>query len=350
MTGREGDPRSGQSRVLDAARVAVLLALTVLAGLVVAALAPLAAGHSSNVVTSGSMAPRVSPGDVVVTRPVSPAELRTGQVVLVHDPEVPGGLLLHRLVSFDAEGLLVTRGDANQSDDSRHADPAAVRGVAVLRVPWVGLPALWREQGRYGAIGLTAGVVVAAAVFASTGGRRRPVVVDHDDEPEQFDVDPDAPTVWDMTPVRDAVSLVEATSVRRLPSVPPTRRTTGLPAARELPRVPAARPRRHERTGVVAALPIPSAYSSSTALRLSKTEAVRPAAVRSSARPAVTTTGGEVNGAPSTRCPLPLVPPALSGPRDGRGAAAGAAVLRVRAAGDHSRCVGGGVFCDQPRR
>lgn len=173
MTRVERGSTPGRARVLTAARAAVVLGLTALTGLVLAALVPLAAGYSAHVVTSGSMAPRVNPGDVVVTHPVTAAELRTGQVVLVHDPQVPGELLLHRLVSFDEEGRLVTRGDANQSDDSVHAAPSEVRGLAAMRVPWVGLPALWRAQGRYGAIALAAVVLVVAAVFASRGWGRR---------------------------------------------------------------------------------------------------------------------------------------------------------------------------------
>src|SRR4051794_27056078 len=92
---RTPDPRTGTERhpparqvpaavswVSVAARAAVALLLAVLGGLVVAALAPLAAGLSAHVVVSGSMAPRVDVGDVVLTRSVSTAELSPGQVLL----------------------------------------------------------------------------------------------------------------------------------------------------------------------------------------------------------------------------------------------------------------------------
>jgi signal peptidase len=160
--------------VVGLARAAAALALTGVAGLVVVALAPQAVGYSAHVVTSGSMAPRVDPGDVVLTQPTTAAELRPGQVLLFDDPQRPGGLLLHRLVSFDDEGDLVTRGDANQSADSVHVAPSAVRGVARLRVPWVGLPAVWRGEGRFGAIALAAAVLAGAAVFVSLAFSRHP--------------------------------------------------------------------------------------------------------------------------------------------------------------------------------
>jgi signal peptidase len=159
--------------VLGVAGASAALVLAGLAGLVVVALAPEAVGYSAHVVTSGSMAPRVDPGDVVLTVPTTAAELRAGQVLLFDDPQRPGGLLLHRLVSFDAHGDLVTRGDANQSADSVHVAPSAVRGVARLRVPWVGLPAVWRDEGRFGAIALAAAVLGGAAVFVSQAFPRR---------------------------------------------------------------------------------------------------------------------------------------------------------------------------------
>jgi signal peptidase len=162
------------ARLLGAARLAAALVLTGLAGLVATALVPQVAGFSAHVVTSGSMAPRVQPGDVVLTQPATAGELRVGQVLLFADPARPGGLLLHRLVSFDGAGLLVTRGDANQSDDSEHVAASAVRGVARVRVPWVGLPAVWRAQGRLGLVATAAATLAGAAVLVSSGRRRRP--------------------------------------------------------------------------------------------------------------------------------------------------------------------------------
>lgn len=345
MTRGAGGPRSGGSPVLKAARVAVLLGLAVLAGLVIAGLVPLAAGYSAHVVTSGSMAPRVHPGDVVVTHPVTAAELRAGQVLLLHDPERPGGLLLHRLVSFDEEGRLVTRGDANQSDDSVHADPASVRGLAVLRVPWVGLPALWRMQGRAGTLAVTAGVLVAAAVFASTGGRRRAAEAERDDQAERPDDDTEVLTGWDLPIGGDPGPVRETSYVRRLPPVPAPRRAAGG----SLPPVPAARSGWQPATSVGAALPVHPTSGLSSAVRLPKAEAGRSAAVRSSAWAAVTTTGGQGSSAPSTRHHLPPVPPA-DPHRDDRGAAARAPRPRVRPAGDHDGRADGGHDGGRPRR
>jgi signal peptidase I len=293
--------------LLTGARATVVLAFTVLTGLVLAALVPMALGCSAHVVISGSMAPRVDPGDVVVTHPVTPTELRTGQVVLVHDPQVAGGLLLHRLVSFDPDGRLVTRGDANQSDDSVHADPADVRGLAVLRIPWVGTPALWRTQARYGALASAAAVLVAAAVFASRAWGR----------------------VAGGGPA-GAVHL-NATPV---PGPRPTRQAAQEPS-----------PARGPQPGGIQVVP-----RSTAPVALSMTEVVRPATVHSFAHPAATTSRREQHSAPSTGRSLPPVPPAVRRPGHDRSAAARPAGRGVRPADDHGDCVDGGLLCGRPRR
>jgi signal peptidase len=167
------------SWVVTAARVAATLLLVVLAGLLATALAPRAVGLEATVVVSGSMAPQIRSGDVVLTRPGTGPDLRPGQVVLFADPQRPGRLLLHRLASFDAQGRLVTRGDANQSDDAVHVAPSDVHGVAVLRVPFVGLPALWRAEGSFGHIALAAAVLAGAAVSVfGRPGSPRPATAD----------------------------------------------------------------------------------------------------------------------------------------------------------------------------
>ncbi|WP_179224527.1 signal peptidase I [Geodermatophilus pulveris] len=144
--------------------MAIAALLVAIAGLVFLALAPRLVGLQGHVVVSGSMEPRISPGDVVLTRAVLPQELQPGQVILFPDPEGADRLVLHRLVSFDERGDLVTRGDANQSNDSTHVPAASVIGQAQLRVPYVGLPAYWRGTGQWGRLGLLTALLVAASV------------------------------------------------------------------------------------------------------------------------------------------------------------------------------------------
>ncbi|WP_448621180.1 signal peptidase I [Geodermatophilus sp. URMC 65] len=154
-------------------RAVVAAVLVAVAGLVFLALAPRLVGFQGHVVVSGSMEPRLSPGDVVLTRPVLPQDLQPGQVLLFPDPEGADRLVLHRLVSFDERGDLVTRGDANQSNDSTHVPTSSVIGAAEVGVPYVGLPAYWRSTGQWGHLAALTVLLGGAISSLSSGSRSR---------------------------------------------------------------------------------------------------------------------------------------------------------------------------------
>jgi signal peptidase I len=121
-------------------------ALTAAATLLALAIAPAALGCKAVVVVSGSMQPHVWVGDVLVTRPLGHQLPRRGQVLLVDDPAHPGRLVSHRLVRINPDGTLMLKGDANLAPDSTPVPPSAVHGVAVVRVPLIGMPTIWRAQ------------------------------------------------------------------------------------------------------------------------------------------------------------------------------------------------------------
>src|ERR1700712_5197156 len=91
----------------------VLLAMV--AGLMFWSVVPRAAGWRSQVVLTGSMQPRIAPGDLVLAAPVARGELKPGRVVLFRDPVRPGRTIVHRVVRYDDNGNIVTKGDANRS-------------------------------------------------------------------------------------------------------------------------------------------------------------------------------------------------------------------------------------------
>jgi signal peptidase I len=135
--------------------------------------APIALGWRPVVVVSGSMEPHVHPGDVVLVDP----GLRVptpGQVVLVRDPTTSTGSKLHRLVRRDAQGRLITKGDANPTEDTTPVPPSDVEGVARLLVPAAGR--LTMLSGPPDAADWTwaGGAVASAAVLGLVPGAGRP--------------------------------------------------------------------------------------------------------------------------------------------------------------------------------
>lgn len=138
------------SAALRRARMLVLwVGIGLLAGTLLAAVAPQLAGYRSFTVRSGSMTPAIETGDVVVTEPISPLGARVGDVVTFVDPEGTGKLFSHRVQSVRAEGdqvAFVTRGDANTSTERWRVPAGGSIGKVVYRIPKVGYALAWIDS------------------------------------------------------------------------------------------------------------------------------------------------------------------------------------------------------------
>ncbi|MET0839732.1 MAG: signal peptidase I, partial [Marmoricola sp.] len=195
---------SGWGRVL---RVSVARAsLALVFSLVIWSLLPLLAGWTPRVILSGSMEPRVHVGDIVVTRPVPAENLAKGQVITVTDPDHPEKTRTHRVLRREADGMLVLKGDANQSADSTPVSTDDVLGLGVVRVPYVGRPAYWIAERNWLALGATSLFLGWCLVTVLPSSRRS------QDTPGD-DTDPPAPpstTPRNPRPRRIAASVAVA--------------------------------------------------------------------------------------------------------------------------------------------
>ena len=111
-------------------------------------------------VTSGSMRPTVSPGDMVITQTVPANSLRVGDVIVFFPPASSTEPVMHRIVSLD-NGVIKTRGDANNVDDPWQVmltGTTAYRLVAV--VPFLG----WLTELQRPAL-IVAGLLVGLAIL-----------------------------------------------------------------------------------------------------------------------------------------------------------------------------------------
>jgi signal peptidase len=115
-------------------------------GLVAAAGVPVALGMRSFTVMSGSMAPALNVGDVVVEDQVAARDARIGDLVTFKDPHVRGRLLTHRVTQIHLLGdraLFATKGDANNHAE-RWTTPAGGKiGRVAYRLPLIGYGLVW---------------------------------------------------------------------------------------------------------------------------------------------------------------------------------------------------------------
>ncbi|MBF4614200.1 S24/S26 family peptidase [Curtobacterium sp. VKM Ac-1376] len=153
-----------------------------LLGLALWAAAPAVIGWQPTTVMTGSMEPRLLPGDVVVSRPVASGAISTGKILLADDPDQPGHLRMHRYVEDGPRSTLITKGDANPQQDSTPLERSAVHGVAFLRIPFVGAPIRWIREGEWVQVVMLAlGLTAALALCTIDGSLRRLVAEDNAD-------------------------------------------------------------------------------------------------------------------------------------------------------------------------
>ena len=142
-----------------------VLASFVLALLLAAAL-PLVLGGTSMVVRSGSMTPAIRTGDVVAVRPMLPTEAEVGDIVTFKDPAGSDRLLVHRVRAISRSGdevEVITKGDANSTQESWKVAADGTIGTVSYRVPALGFAVGWigSPAGRIGLVILPALLLAA---------------------------------------------------------------------------------------------------------------------------------------------------------------------------------------------
>ena len=151
-TGGEPEKKSRKRKLTPFGRfldnlgtVIMLAALLACLGLTV----PRFAGIQSYVVVSGSMEPAIPVGSLVYAKPVEPATLQTGDVIVFYNTNAASASgeagqssaipVTHRVVeNHTDEGKIITKGDANESTDIFPADYINVVGKVFAHVPKLG--------------------------------------------------------------------------------------------------------------------------------------------------------------------------------------------------------------------
>ena len=145
-------------RLIDRLLTALIVALGVVA--VAIGILVFVANLHFQTVTSGSMRPTVSPGDLAVTQAVPVSSLKVGDVIVFFPPVDSTEPVMHRIVSL-GNGVITTRGDANNVDDPWQVTltgTTAYRMVAV--VPFLG----WLTELQRPAL-VVAGLLVGLAIL-----------------------------------------------------------------------------------------------------------------------------------------------------------------------------------------
>lgn len=153
--------------------------LSAIACLILWILIPMAILWTPTVVISGSMEPLIRTGDVVSAMGVSTSQVRDGfikpgMVVLAVDPMKPETLFTHRVIEVKPDKSMITKGDANFSPDPIALPVENVKGIELIRIPFIGLPAQKMREGDTVSVAMMAlSVLLASAVLSRSRARDR---------------------------------------------------------------------------------------------------------------------------------------------------------------------------------
>lgn len=120
--------------------VALLLLVALVAPFVVYGFPGVIGADASFVVLSGSMEPKIAPGDAVVVDSVRPGNIAVGDVI-TFNRDGASAPITHRVVEVTGAGAdrqFVTKGDNNEEADAQPVPAANVVGRVVLTIPYIG--------------------------------------------------------------------------------------------------------------------------------------------------------------------------------------------------------------------
>ena len=99
------------------------------------------------VIATPSMTGELNKGDAIIYERYDGDPVRKGEIVVF--TKESKSLIVHRVVEvqhINGEIYYITKGDANQSEDSGFITDENIRGVVRFKLPYVGYPSLWLRE------------------------------------------------------------------------------------------------------------------------------------------------------------------------------------------------------------
>ena len=95
----------------------------------------------ARIVLTGSMAPAISAGDVIITVPVDKKAPKLDDVIAYQAKRFNGdnvAVFSHRIIGGDIENGFIVKGDANKSPDPQKPKATDILGVVLFTIPFIG--------------------------------------------------------------------------------------------------------------------------------------------------------------------------------------------------------------------
>lgn len=117
--------------------IVVLVIVLVFAVIVILSAIPFPGGLRMYIVRSGSMAPTIKSGDLIFSQKQDLYEVDDIVTYIPRGEEKNIESITHRIIKTE-DGLFITKGDANSSEDTNPISPKQIKGKYKFRVPIFG--------------------------------------------------------------------------------------------------------------------------------------------------------------------------------------------------------------------
>lgn len=94
-------------------------------------------GYSYSAIVTGSMEPKIGVGDIVISKDIDFDEIVIDDVIIFYSA-VENKHIVHRVIRIEEDGSLITKGDANSSEDPASVTKDNYEGKVVNVVPKIG--------------------------------------------------------------------------------------------------------------------------------------------------------------------------------------------------------------------
>ena len=95
----------------------------------------------ARIVLTGSMAPSISTGDIIITTPITRKAPMVGDVIAYDAKRFNGekvAIFSHRIIGGDIKSGFIVKGDANKSPDPQKPTSQDILGVVIFVIPFIG--------------------------------------------------------------------------------------------------------------------------------------------------------------------------------------------------------------------
>ena len=120
-------------------------------------------------ITSDSMRPSITTGDLVIGRPYDGSRSLGANTVVTFRNGAGSSLITHRIVRSNEDGSYETKGDANALSDSTPVFATDIKATGRFVVPLIGQPTVWARNGEWPKLALATLMIVFMLWLARFG-------------------------------------------------------------------------------------------------------------------------------------------------------------------------------------